>query len=102
LREYLIYWEFTPSPIPPKHSNPKVSKLGLSGVHPASEDIWPVGPSVAAAIAAQSKSVETQYIRPHNYTTRDVNENPIPANPWEIPLLRLHWEPQIPFGIGGD
>jgi hypothetical protein len=29
LREYLIYWGFTPSPIPPKHSNPKVSKLGL-------------------------------------------------------------------------
>jgi hypothetical protein len=31
LREYLIYWGFTPSPIPPKHSNPRVSKLGLNG-----------------------------------------------------------------------
>jgi hypothetical protein len=29
LREYLIYYGFIPSPIPPKHSNPKVSKLGL-------------------------------------------------------------------------
>jgi hypothetical protein len=25
----LIYWGFIPSPIPPKHSNPKVSKLSL-------------------------------------------------------------------------
>jgi hypothetical protein len=31
LREYLIYWGFIPSPIPPKHSNPKVSKLSLKG-----------------------------------------------------------------------
>jgi hypothetical protein len=26
----LIYWGFTPSPIPLKHSNPRVSKLGCS------------------------------------------------------------------------
>jgi hypothetical protein len=32
LREYLIYWGFIPSPIPPKHSNPKVSKLSLREV----------------------------------------------------------------------
>jgi hypothetical protein len=29
LREYLIYWGFTSSPIPSKHSNPRVSKLSL-------------------------------------------------------------------------
>jgi hypothetical protein len=29
LREYLIYWGFTPSSIPTKSSNPKVSKVAL-------------------------------------------------------------------------
>jgi hypothetical protein len=38
LREYLIYWGFTPSPIPLKHSNPKVSKLGLRDIINISDD----------------------------------------------------------------
>jgi hypothetical protein len=43
-----MYWGFTPSPIPSKHSNPKVSKLGLTegriqsvvGLYPSMNQIW--------------------------------------------------------------
>jgi hypothetical protein len=33
-------------------------------------------------------------------TTRDVNRDPVPANPWGIPLLRYGYETKIvPIGM---
>jgi hypothetical protein len=64
LREYLIYWGFTTSPIPPKHSNPRVSKLGLIMALESSASFYPSILSSAARKDKKSVCPNSFYVGP--------------------------------------